>query len=151
MHYAIGSPSQILLDNDRVTSQVTCFFICKMRRLEEERISQVPSCSEKFPQFLCRLQLPTGLLHVDVCHYLKLACQAEHITDLSISCTIPVKDSVHPPHHSDLESGYYFNAAEYLIRHQPPSTFFHISSLPAPHSSRPTILTCRVQFLHATC
>ena len=106
-------------------------------------ISQVPSCSEKFPHIPSRPEPPSGLLHVDVCNYLKLHVPnwAHRLTSHS-SSSISAKDTVHSPHHLDLESSW-VSLQWYLISNQPasPVNLFHgVPSIPLiPFSS--TILT----------
>lgn len=99
-----------------------------------EMVSQVPSCSEKFPQILSRLQLPSGPLHVDVCHSLELHVPNwTHRLTSHISFSISVKDNVHSPNHLDLESSQ-ISLHCYLISNQSPSLIDILSWCPFPSS-----------------
>lgn len=117
-----------------------------------EMISQVPSCSEKFPQnffldYSCPLDFSTWMSAITS----NSTCLTEHITwphtsaflfllNRTFILLITLTWNL---------AGYHFKATSYLISHQVLSTFFHnVPFLPLiPFSS--TILTLTVTFLHA--
>lgn len=91
--------------------------------------------AQKNFQILFRRQLPAGLLHADVCHRLKLHRPSwthhwPHTSALLFLLKIMFVLLIT----QDSEPGYCFNAVAYLISHQAPSTFFHVSP-PCPSLS----------------